>query len=928
MVAPPMDGPDWVALALAATEGVIPVPWTHLLIACGVVVAESALAHFLEVGLADQLLVAGVRAFVQLNLLGYVLAPIFNSDSAPKVTYPNLFRDAVATTTLALFATGVVMMLIVMPSPWYDAHYLIPVDQVEVLLSFGANQWEAIWPGFTNIFRTALIPAINGMNVIGLVSIPGMMTGQILGGSPPETAARYQIVITFLISGSNFISVLCIMLLAVRSVFDARGRLDSERLTEQRRLNVAQLFSPAAWRKRRERRAGAAAGAEAAGRGVPLLEEAGRTAVELREVKAYAAPADEVLLDVGIDGLIGGSRRVAVSLELHPGEIAVVMGPSGVGKSTVLRLLSDLQPWRGGSASLRGARAADMRAQDWRRDVLYVHQSKSALLGCPRDLVASVQRFKSRAGLAPLGLEPLLEEFGLCPAREYLDKPWGKLSGGESQRAMLAIGLAARIGSHSQPDLLFPRAPGGQRLAEPDRLPAVGVGAWSSAAGLVLLAENCHPAPDAIEDCGHDGITEAECQEKGCCYDDTSSIWCSRAATSEGGRGERNQGPGLGFHDLSFDCDPLAPTAQSKGEKTGRSPLWTPGPIPEAVADLSDAGSPMLAWAILRIQQDNELLSDRLKTMTDAVKACVVDAKIVAPTVVVQKNAECLHLELGQYARAQRPRYLGLPMPREDIELASLGAYNKRISATEGEVAELTRRVATSEAEQLRHRQAIDEINRALALAEASFPVVDLAAEAAFEYDSAVFPVSCSDLQEGLLTFEGASIAKLEIGASASAQATVEWHRPLAMAKGIDRSAVDERPDAADVFDRAVAAEAPHGNPSISGASFEGPSTTIAVDPIINDVQGIPSILQPRQMPSGPRQRKRLDDIFYDRPELDDFDQWLAWCAPSTLAQFSPRDCEYEFEGTDNDAYGAVRRPYAEDIVALRGRPDALPEQT
>jgi len=488
-----MDGPDWVALALAATEGVIPVPWTHLLIACGVVVAESALAHFLEVGLADQLLVAGVRAFVQLNLLGYVLAPIFNSDSAcvvllyifgfmvlvsayeaaarPKVTYPNLFRDAVATTTLALFATGVVMMLIVMPSPWYDAHYLIPVagmlinnsltgnalalngilehlstrkDQVEVLLSFGANQWEAIWPGFTNIFRTALIPAINGMNVIGLVSIPGMMTGQILGGSPPETAARYQIVITFLISGSNFISVLCIMLLAVRSVFDARGRLDSERLTEQRRLNVAQLFSPAAWRKRRERRAGAAAGAEAAGGGVPLLEEAGRTAVELREVKAYAAPADEVLLDVGIDGLIGGSRRVAVSLELHPGEIAVVMGPSGVGKSTVLRLLSDLQPWRGGSASLRGARAADMRAQDWRRDVLYVHQSKSALLGCPRDLVASVQRFKSRAGLAPLGLEPLLEEFGLCPAREYLDKPWGKLSGGESQRAMLAIGLAAR----------------------------------------------------------------------------------------------------------------------------------------------------------------------------------------------------------------------------------------------------------------------------------------------------------------------------------------------------------------------------------------------------------------------------------------------------------------------------------------------------
>ena len=61
-----------------------------------------------------------------------------------------------------------------------------------MLLSLNATPCEAAWPAYTATFRQAL----GSSNMIGLVSIPGMMTGQILGGSSPKTATDYQIVIT------------------------------------------------------------------------------------------------------------------------------------------------------------------------------------------------------------------------------------------------------------------------------------------------------------------------------------------------------------------------------------------------------------------------------------------------------------------------------------------------------------------------------------------------------------------------------------------------------------------------------------------------------------------------------------------------------------------------------------------------------------
>src|SRR4029077_4456516 len=74
---------------------------------------------------------------------------------------------------------------------------------VEAQLMLGATRWDAAAPVTRNALRSALMPTINSMSATGLVSLPGMMTGQILSGVPPVEAVKYQILVMFLIAGGT-----------------------------------------------------------------------------------------------------------------------------------------------------------------------------------------------------------------------------------------------------------------------------------------------------------------------------------------------------------------------------------------------------------------------------------------------------------------------------------------------------------------------------------------------------------------------------------------------------------------------------------------------------------------------------------------------------------------------------------------------------
>jgi putative ABC transport system permease protein len=105
---------------------------------------------------------------------------------------------------------------------------------VEAQLMLGATRREATSPVTRDALRSALMPTINSMAVTGVVSLPGMMTGQILGGVPPAEAVKYQILVMFLIAGGTGLGAVTAVLGGLHRLTDGRHRLRLDRLTAPR----------------------------------------------------------------------------------------------------------------------------------------------------------------------------------------------------------------------------------------------------------------------------------------------------------------------------------------------------------------------------------------------------------------------------------------------------------------------------------------------------------------------------------------------------------------------------------------------------------------------------------------------------------------------------------------------------------------------
>ncbi len=255
-------------------SGPIPITWTDLVLASTLLLANGAVSLWLGLGLGRTLLLAGARTVVQLLLLGFVLVKVFSSSSPVVVAAicglmillaaheavrraGRSYRGARRDIFFSLLVGGGVSMLFVTflvlgNDPWWAPRYLIPLlgmvlgngltgislglarilesfdedrESVEVWIAGGASPWEAARPTAARAIRAGLIPILNSMSVAGLVTIPGMMTGQILGGTDPPTAARYQILVMFLIAGATAAGTTGAVLLAVRARFDSEGRL-------------------------------------------------------------------------------------------------------------------------------------------------------------------------------------------------------------------------------------------------------------------------------------------------------------------------------------------------------------------------------------------------------------------------------------------------------------------------------------------------------------------------------------------------------------------------------------------------------------------------------------------------------------------------------------------------------------------------------
>jgi putative ABC transport system permease protein len=257
----------------------LPIGWLELLLAAALVLIPATCSLALRLGLGRQLLIATLRCTAQLLAVGYVLEYVFGLERPWGVALVALvmmaaaahtvlgrvhvrYRGAILDTFLglsvsALAILAVTLTAVVRPDPWWAPRYTIPFlgmllgntmnglslglgvwlesvrerrERIESLLAAGATRWEAAREGVADAVRRGLTPVVNAMAAAGLVSLPGMMTGQILAGNDPALAVRYQLVIIFLIAATTSVGTLGVVLLAWRRLFDADHRLRLDRL--------------------------------------------------------------------------------------------------------------------------------------------------------------------------------------------------------------------------------------------------------------------------------------------------------------------------------------------------------------------------------------------------------------------------------------------------------------------------------------------------------------------------------------------------------------------------------------------------------------------------------------------------------------------------------------------------------------------------
>lgn len=245
-----------------------------LAIALGMVIMAIGLSSWQRLDLAWNLVIASGRTIIQLLVVGVLLAAVFQIQSpwlvlgilvAMLVVAAITARNRISPTTPRLLLIVVLSILtstaltllytsalVVRPQPWYAPQYLIPLGgivlgnamnaaaiagerlvsqiqssrlDIETHLSLGATAHQATITYRREAIRAGMIPLLNAMTVVGLVTLPGTITGQLLGGISPLDAAAYQMLIMFMLALANLVTALLVTMGIQRQCFNAAEQL-------------------------------------------------------------------------------------------------------------------------------------------------------------------------------------------------------------------------------------------------------------------------------------------------------------------------------------------------------------------------------------------------------------------------------------------------------------------------------------------------------------------------------------------------------------------------------------------------------------------------------------------------------------------------------------------------------------------------------
>jgi putative ABC transport system permease protein len=223
-----------------------------------------------KLGLERDIAIGTIRSAIQLLLVGYVLQFIFNTSNPWFIGLILLLMIGVASyhagkrgeglrgivwkIAIAIASTELLMMGLLLGFRIIEAtpQYIIPISgmtignamvvsglllnqmrrevgssrgEIETLLSLGATARQAIQDVMKRSVKSSMIPTIDGMKTVGLVQLPGMMTGMIIAGADPIEAVRYQILIVFAFASSAAVTSIILSLLSYREWFTKDLRL-------------------------------------------------------------------------------------------------------------------------------------------------------------------------------------------------------------------------------------------------------------------------------------------------------------------------------------------------------------------------------------------------------------------------------------------------------------------------------------------------------------------------------------------------------------------------------------------------------------------------------------------------------------------------------------------------------------------------------
>jgi putative ABC transport system permease protein len=256
--------------------GLIQLDFIDLGWALGMIGLAIGLSAWQRLGLEWQLGQAGGRTLIQMTLVGYLLAAVFD----PRAKNPWLVMGvliimlAIASVVAknriskkikglfllvsssilvsAAFTLIYVNLLIIKPPTWYEPQYIIPLAgilignamnaatisgerlvsilnssqiEIETHLSLGATPLEAVSEYRKDAVKAGLIPTINTMMIVGVVTLPGTITGQLLSGVSPLDAASYQILIMFMLALTTVMSTSLLTAALCRKFFNKSAQL-------------------------------------------------------------------------------------------------------------------------------------------------------------------------------------------------------------------------------------------------------------------------------------------------------------------------------------------------------------------------------------------------------------------------------------------------------------------------------------------------------------------------------------------------------------------------------------------------------------------------------------------------------------------------------------------------------------------------------